>query len=316
MKGGVKIMIKTKGDILQAIPSDAYVRVKKCGLQTEIMYSTTHSRGGNTRKVGKDKYVIVDGQTGEVSGELNYKKSNSRIESLQGVKNSLRTVRDLINTNCTNLSYCKWLTLTYSYFMNDMKKLTFDFQNFNKRCRKKYGGYEYIAVNEPQSNGNWHIHCILIFSHKAPFMDPGEVKYKLWQQGNVDIHNIDNITNIAAYLTSYLQDAEDSESTDKDEQSSRSGTQDLNDDLNCKSESRNNGKKYIKKKRLSMYSCGSNIYRTSVNIKRPIEYYDTYENIQRANIGKITYKNVINISNGDKFRNTLIYEVYRLEDTK
>lgn len=72
-------MIKTKGDILQAIPSDAYVRVKKCGLQTEIMYSTTHSRGGNTRKVGKDKYVIVDGQTGEVSGELNYKKSNSRI---------------------------------------------------------------------------------------------------------------------------------------------------------------------------------------------------------------------------------------------
>ena len=47
-----------------------------------------------------------------------------------------------------------------------------------------------------------------------------------------------------------------------------------------------------------------------------LEYYDTYENIQRANIGKITYKNVINISNGDKFRNTLIYEVYRLEDTK
>ena len=120
-----------------------------------------------------------------------------------------------------------------------MKKLTFDFQNFNKRCRKKYGGYEYIAVNEPQSNGNWHIHCILIFSHKAPFMDPGEVKYKLWQQGNVDIHNIDNITNIAAYLTSYLQDAEDSESTDKDEQSSRSGTQELNDDLNCKSENPN-----------------------------------------------------------------------------
>ena len=83
-------------------------------------------------------------------------------------------------------------------------------------------------------------------------MEPGEVKYKLWQQGNVDIHNIDNIINIAAYLTSYLQDAENSESTEKDEQSSRSDTQDLNDDLNCKSESRNNSKRYIKKKRLSI----------------------------------------------------------------
>lgn len=312
---------KTRGDISQLIPDEAYVRVKVCGVQTEIMYSATHSKGSYARKVSKDSYVVIDKYTGELSDEFEYKTTKTRIENIQSVKDSLRKVRDLINTNCTDISKCKWLTLTYSDSMKDMSKLTFDFKNFHKRCRLRFGHYEYIAVNEPQRNGNWHIHCILIFNHTAPFMDNGEVKFKIWQQGNVDIHNIDNIDNISAYLTNYCQDIEETEISNSEEQHQHNNIQDSDRGINLSDNNptektvdksiRTESKKYIKKGRLSMYASGSNIYRHSKNIMKPTVYYDTYGNVMKSNVGKMTYKSVINLSNEDSFKNTLIFECYR-----
>ena len=98
---------KTRGDISQLIPDEAYVRVKVCGVQTEIMYSATHSKGSYARKVSKDSYVVIDKYTGELSDEFEYKTTKTRIENIQSVKDSLRKVRDLINTNCTDISKCK-----------------------------------------------------------------------------------------------------------------------------------------------------------------------------------------------------------------
>ena len=73
------------------------------------MYSATHSKGSYARKVSKDSYVVIDKYTGELSDEFEYKTTKTRIENIQSVKDSLRKVRDLINTNCTDISKCKWL---------------------------------------------------------------------------------------------------------------------------------------------------------------------------------------------------------------
>lgn len=319
----IVIIFKTLGDNTEPIPNGAYVRVKKCGAQTEIMYSSTHSAGGNTRKINKDKYVVIDKTTGEISDELTYQRTSNRIDNIAGVKDSLKKVRDLINTNCVNLSMCKWITLTYSYTMTSLSKLSCDFKNYNKRCRNRFGPYEYIAVTEPQGNGNWHIHCILIFNHAAPFMDATEIKYKIWEQGNVDVKNIDNIVNLAAYLTNYLQDCEEIEACENPDISNQSyNKQDMDQNDSCLNNDAQNNKdtahtdassrrkKFIKKGRLSKYPSGSNIYRTSRNIKKPIQYYDLYSNVINTDIGKMTYRKVLNISNGERYHNTLIYECY------
>ncbi|PBH18287.1 hypothetical protein BGV21_20980, partial [Clostridioides difficile] len=71
------------------------------------------------------------------------------------VRASLRRLRDYLNTNITDVSHCKWITLTYSENMTDTKRLYDDFVKFNKRLKyyinKEFDlTYEYIVSMEPQ----------------------------------------------------------------------------------------------------------------------------------------------------------------------
>ena len=199
-----------KLDCPVSISDSALVRLKEMGNITEIMFSEKRSRGGYITKIDKDHYV--DNRTGEL---FEFTHLENRAQDLANVAKSLAQGRDILNANITDVSRCRWVTLTYAENMTDPKKLLFDFQNFNKRCRAIFGNYEYITAAEPQGRGAWHLHCVFIFSGKAPYMDNAVVR-DCWKQGFVTVKRLDDVDNVGAYLTAYLGDMELSEASKTD----------------------------------------------------------------------------------------------------
>ena len=76
---------------------------------TEILYSEKRSRGGYITKIYADHYV--DNRTGEL---LEFKHIENRSQDLASVAKSLKRLRDLLNANITDVSHCRWFTLTYA----------------------------------------------------------------------------------------------------------------------------------------------------------------------------------------------------------
>ena len=121
-------------------------------------------------------------------------------------------MRRIINANCLNNDVVRWVTLTYKENMQDYKRLYDDFKKFNMRLRYYFKNtyddlsYEYIAVPEPQGRGAWHMHVIMIFNKKPPFIDNNTVIYKTWGYGFTSFQAVDNCDNFGAYLSAYLSD--------------------------------------------------------------------------------------------------------------
>lgn len=185
-----------------SINDNDFVCVKKMGNIVEIMYLEHKNNGQTIKKISNDEYMVM------VTGEI--KKSQhieSRADNKLQVSQSLKRLRDYINTNVIDTNKCKWITLTYKENMMDSKRLYIDFKNFIKRFKYKYGHIEYIVACEPQGRGAWHMHCIIIFDDIAPFIPNSEIS-NLWRQGFTKTTNLDNIDNIGAYLTAYLGDIE------------------------------------------------------------------------------------------------------------
>lgn len=184
------------------IDENNLVCVKEMGNVIEITYIQHKNSGATIQKIDNDSYVVLS--TGELK-EANH--ISSRADNKAQVSQSLKRLRDYINTNVIDVNKCKWITLTYKENMTDTKRLYVDFKNFMKRFKYKFGDIEYIVACEPQGRGAWHLHCIIIFEDIAPFIPNSEIA-KLWQQGFTKTTKLDNIDNIGAYLTAYLGDME------------------------------------------------------------------------------------------------------------
>jgi hypothetical protein len=122
------------------------------------------------KKLNADTYL--DLKTGEV---LACKHIGNRAENLSSVAQSLRNLRDILNSNISDTKSCLWVTLTYKENMADPKRLYNDFRKFNQRIqyylgKNKLPHCEYIVAAEPQARGAWHAHVVLIFPSKAPFI--------------------------------------------------------------------------------------------------------------------------------------------------
>ena len=293
-----------KLDSVVSIADSAFVRLKEMGNITEIMYSEKRSRGGYITKIDKDHYV--DNRTGEL---FDFKHLENRAQDLANVAKSLAQGRDILNANITDVSRCRWVTLTYADNMRDPKKLVFDFQNFNKRCRAIFGHYEYITAAEPQGRGAWHLHCVFIFSGKAPYM-ANDVVRDCWKQGFVTVRRLDDVDNVGAYLTAYLGDMELSEASNADmEVSYCKGIKEVvYEDENGEKQS----KKYIKGARLCMYPPGFHIFRWSKGIKRPVVSVVDYKTAkEKASSAKLTFTKTVALEDIERgFKNTLQYEYY------
>lgn len=130
-------------------PPIQYVTVKEMGNITEIRYML-NEMGTVIQKLDKDRYRnLITGQV------LEYKHGTSRMDSIKNISQSLKRLREIINTNVTDTRKCLWATLTYAENMTDHKRLYEDYRRFNmkfQRYLKKNNlpNCEYICCAEPQ----------------------------------------------------------------------------------------------------------------------------------------------------------------------
>jgi len=316
MKGSEKWLTKNRPIKIEYVENpiiidESIVRVKQTGRITELMYSQRQSPGQiYIRKINGQEYVDI--RTGEI---FQYETIENRSENLDSVRRSLGRLRDYINTNCVNLSNIKWVTLTYAENMTDTEKLMKDFEKFVKKSRYKNGHFEYIIACEPQGRGAWHIHMLMIFPGKAPYI-PNDEMASTWTHGFTTTKKLDdNISNIGAYLTAYLGDFDfsDLDKLSGQELQQMKGKQ-VKDVEVLQPDGTKIPKKIIKGGRLHMYPAHFNLYRCSRGIKAPDITKEIEKDVQKklkASSAKLTFEKTISIQDTDtEYKNTLNYRYY------
>ena len=230
-----------------AIADDDLVTVIEAGKHTTITHLRHRNTAARTRKLSKDLYCDNEGVVQE------YKHTENRQQSIKSVRKSLNKLCDIINANTTDLSRCRFVTLTYAENMTDLDKLDQDWENFRKKVRRKWGDFEYVKITEPQGRGAWHLHIIMIFGDKAPYISNNDL-YKVWGKGYVSVKSMGGV-DFGKYFTMSLRDMSVSEA-DKAE-------------IKTDGKKLSRNKQYIKGARLELYPSGIRIYNCSKGIVRP-----------------------------------------------
>lgn len=293
------------------------VRVKEMGNIIELMHSQKNNSQIFIKKISETEYI--DLRTGEVK---QCQKIDNRAGNMNSIRQSLGRLRDLLNTNITDPSYCRWVTLTYAENMTDPKTLMKDFEKFNKRMKYKLSkegyDYEYIVAMEPQGRGSWHAHLVMIFDSKAPYIkndSPDKNEFTMssvWGHGFTKTKKLEDVDNVGAYLTAYLGDMDIDEYKNLSEEEKNSmkiyGIKEV--DVKGSTEK----KSILKGARLHMYPPKFNLYRCSRGIKKPIITYKTEIDAQKkVSAGTLTFEKTIKISDTDsQFSNEINYRHYNL----
>lgn len=102
-------MYRTRIGIVHKPLSLEEVRVKETGNIIELMHMTCKNRRCHIQKLDDEQYL--DLKTGEVKKFLHME---NRADDLNGVRVSLARLRDYLNTNITDVTRCRWVTLTYA----------------------------------------------------------------------------------------------------------------------------------------------------------------------------------------------------------
>lgn len=286
------------------------IRIKEMGNIVELMYTERKNHQILIKKISDKEYI--DLRTGEVK-QCN--SINNRADNLNSVRQSLGRLRDLLNTNITDVKKCRWVTLTYAENMTDSKRLYKDFDKFNKRMKyalsKDGHKYEYIVCMEPQGRGAWHAHLVMIFEGQAPYID-NKFMAETWGHGFTVTKKLEDVDNVGAYLTAYLGDMDMSEfkNLSDDEQNSMRvfGIKEV--EVKGSSEK----KSILKGARLHMYPPKFNLYRASRGIKKPLVTYEVEREAQKkVSAGTLTFEKTIELTDSDsQFSNTINYRHYNL----
>lgn len=284
------------------------VRFKSMGNVSEIFWSSSSlCTGCDIRKLDKDHYV--DLRTGEV---LEFEHTESRADNLSSVRKSLQKGRDLLNTNITDVTHCRWVTLTYAENMTDTARLYKDTKKFIKKMRYKWGDFEYIIAAEPQGRGAWHNHMVMIFPNKAPFI-PNADMAATWGHGYVTVKRLDEVDNVGAYLTAYLGDMELHEAIAVNGGDLRKINGHEIKEVEVQAENGEKvSKRYVKGGRLHMYPPQFHIFRWSKGIKEPeIERIGAFEAEKKVSTAMLTYENTLLLSDKESgFQSVLNYRYY------
>lgn len=289
-------IIKSDLKVIQAADT---VQLKISGNVIELRHMTRNDIAAPIQKLSSDYYIINGEETGEV---YEFKHTDNRAENIDNVRQSLKKLRDLINANTERPENIRWITLTYAENMKDPERLYKDYEKFWKRFKRFTQKYfslipEYITAAEPQARGAWHLHCLFIFSDKAPFISNEDLK-RLWGQGFVSIKTVKNVDNLGVYLNAYLTDMDAVEAV------STAQTPYKADRLKQVNISDQDGKTIskavIKGSRLKLYPTHFRIYRCSKGIKRPIEQEMTYsEAMEIIKDAPQTYAKAIEVLNSE-----------------
>lgn len=92
------------------------IRVKEMGNIIELMHTERKNHQILIKKISDTEYI--DLRTGEIK-ECN--QIENRSQNKNSIRQSLGRLRDLLNTNITDPSHCRWVTLTYKENMTDPK---------------------------------------------------------------------------------------------------------------------------------------------------------------------------------------------------
>ena len=289
------------------------VKVKNMGNIIELVHRERVNSQIFIKKISDEQYI--DLRTGEVK---DCKKIDNRAGNLNSVRQSLSRLRDLLNTNITDTTKCRWVTLTYAENMTEPKRLYEDFKKFNMRMRYKGYKYEYIVCMEPQGRGACHAHLVMIFDDIAPYIDNKDMA-DIWGHGFTTTKKLEDVDNVGAYLTAYLGDMEMSDYQNLSEQEKKEmqifGIKEIEVEG---SEGARVKKSIIKGGRLHMYPPKFNLYRCSRGIKKPIITYESEEEAQKkVSAGTLTFEKTIEISDSDsQFSNKINYRHYNLIRTE
>ena len=187
---------------------DPYANVKltEMGNVVEVQFMSRYNHA-QTIQMLKGGKQFMQLSTGEIK---DCKKHDSRCQSYKNLSRTFKLIRDVINTNITDVENVLFVTLTYAENMTDTVKLYKDADKFRKRLeyqfkKSGYPHFVFISIAEPQGRGAWHLHELYIFDSKAPFIPNADIA-KIWGHGFTKTKKVDDIDNVGAYLTAYLTD--------------------------------------------------------------------------------------------------------------
>jgi hypothetical protein len=282
---------------------------------------------------GEKRLFVVDNDTGELFSVYEYHLNENRSQNIAGLKRTMKKIRDLINNNFIGAKNELFIMLTYRFDgqpMNDVKKASRDFDAFIKRFRRRYPDLEYIAVLEPQANTAWHWHILAKFTKwtekKHIYIDNNEIMYPMWGHGWTGVKSVRYVDNIGAYLSAYLGNIEINEENKEEIFNSvfKSGRDIVIEEKEVTGEDgKKTTKRFVKGGRMYLYPSGTNIYRYSKGIKKPVSEMMLYSDAKKIT-GKRPpdYSRTVviegNKNDDEEMRiyNTITYEQYNLKRKK
>lgn len=286
--------------------SDSPVQLKCMGNIFDVR-SMTRSPQIPIRKLDKD--CCLELATGEVR---EFKHAERRTDNLTSVAQSLKCLREYVNTNVTDPRKALFITLTYAANMQDTKTLYNDFRKFNMRLsyylhRNRLPPYEYIVAIESQARGSLHAHLLLIFQTKAPFI-PNKKLADIRGHGFVKIKALKNVDNVGAYLSAYLGDMELNETLSIPDTGCKGFKIVESIDIDGKKRT----KAVVKGARLRLYPKGFRLFRKSRGIRPPvIKECTNAEAMQEIGCANLTYEKTIRITNDNgEVYNVINYRHY------
>ena len=243
-------------------------------------------------ETGEMQCVVVNKDTGEMLEAKKYNLNENRAQSTAGLKRTMRNIRNLINNNFIGASNELFITLTYALMdgkpMNDVGRASGDFGIFIKRFRRRYPDLEYVAILEPQENTAWHWHVLAKFAEwhekEQIYIDNNGVIAPMWGHGFTSTRRIDHVDNIGAYLGAYLSSLEINEDNlvDVVNAATQNGRRmNIVEKEVIGEDGQRVTKKYAKYARMNLYPSGTNIYRYSRGIKKPLTVEMAYADAKK-----------------------------------
>lgn len=285
--------------------AEGLVRLKEMGNIYEVR-SMSRTPTMPIKKLNKDYFVELG--TGEVK---EFKHTEHRTDNLTSVAQSLKHMREYINTNVIDPRKALFITLTYAENMQDPEQLYNDFRKFNMRLayyirKNDLPLYEYLVAIEPQARGSLHAHLLLVFQEKAPFI-PSVDLAKIWGHGFIKIRALKNIDNIGAYLSAYLGDMELGEALGAGTSGNSFKVVETTD-----KGGKRQSKAIVKGARLRLYPKGFRLFRKSKGIVPPvIKDFTEAEAMREIGNAALTYEKTIQIiDDSGKTCNIINYRHY------
>ncbi len=284
------------------IPPNALVTLTYMGNLVELQYMSNFNNRQRTEKLSESEYVVLS--TGEIK-EYKTEKAATKNQTIESVRKTMRKIRLLVQTNVTDRTKVRWVTLTYKENMADTKRLYEDFRRFNQKLCYQLTTCgverpEYIAVAEPQRRGAWHLHIIYIWqSQKAPYLDNREL-CRLWGHGFTKVKALKD-NNIASYLLCYLTDLDIPEDI---KEYFPEGVKEVTATDGTKNS-------VVKGARLNLYPANFNILRHSINIQYPKRETMPLSKAMEIVAGKsLRYRTTFEMSDGKDFETIVDKQEY------